>query len=157
MKSPAVAFCATLALLLAACRTASAQSEGLVPTYGARGFNPWSVAAEPPVRNEPVVIIGAPLMSGTATSFLRLAVCRVEVRTPVVLEYIWHWFDFHGNRCADIRRPSAIAAISAVMVLRGASSIGRSSTIRCPRWKAATFSVSSAEWSQRWYPPVHEI
>lgn len=229
MKSPAVAFCATLALLLAACRTASAQSEGLVPTYGARfggpsvllsnadgqspyasivryegrtqctgvflatlpshedpgsapayvisnghssdfpgsndvlpdrpsppgrrvlfnyfadvpgqqvavavsriayatmkgrdiavlelasrhddlirrGFNPWSVAAEPPVRNEPVVVIGAPLMSGTATSFLRLAVCRVDIRTPVVLEYIWHWFDFHGNRCADIRPGSS--------------------------------------------------
>lgn len=71
------------------------------------GFKPWRVTLTVPARDEPVVVVGAPLSSGVGESYLRLAACRLEARAPVVLEYIWHWFDYDRNQCADIRPGSS--------------------------------------------------
>lgn len=67
-----------------------------------RGFEPWPITLAPPADDEPVVTVGAPLTSNPATSFLRLAACSLEDRADVVLEYIWHWFDFDRHRCQDV-------------------------------------------------------
>lgn len=72
-----------------------------------RGFRPWRAAAAPPGPEEPVVIVGAPLMNDPNASLLRLAACGHESRAPVVLEFIWHWFDAGRNRCTDIRPGSS--------------------------------------------------
>jgi hypothetical protein len=66
------------------------------------GFDPWTLAQASPPGHEPVVVVGAPLTRESATSFLRLAACRLESRAAVVLEYVWHWFDADRNRCSDI-------------------------------------------------------
>lgn len=55
-----------------------------------------------PAVDEPVVIVGAPLVDGPSSSFLRLASCRLESAVDVLLERHWHWFDFWRNRCSDI-------------------------------------------------------
>jgi hypothetical protein len=75
------------------------------------GFEPWRITLTLPARDEPVAIVGAPLTGVSATSFVRLAACRLESRAGVVLEYIWHWFDFDRNRCADIREGSSGSAV----------------------------------------------
>ena len=66
------------------------------------GFDPWPVTLALPAPGEPLVIVGAPLTGVADLSFLRLASCRLESRAEVVLEYIWHWFDYFRNRCLDI-------------------------------------------------------
>jgi Trypsin-like peptidase domain len=71
------------------------------------GFEPWPITLAVPARHEPVVVVGAPLTGSSATSFLRLAQCRLESRADVVLEFVWHWFDFDRNRCSDIREGSS--------------------------------------------------
>jgi hypothetical protein len=72
-----------------------------------RGFRPWRVSATPPAADEPIVVVGAPLLADASASFLRLATCARESRAPVVLEFIWHWFDADRNRCADIHPGSS--------------------------------------------------
>lgn len=67
-----------------------------------RGFEPWRPAFIPYAPDESIVIVGAPMMANAATSFLRLAACRLQSRADVVLEHVWHWFDFDRNRCLDI-------------------------------------------------------
>ncbi len=66
------------------------------------GFEPWRITFTLPARDEPVVAVGAPLTGVSATSFLRLAACRLESRAAIVFEFIWHWFDYGRNRCSDI-------------------------------------------------------
>ena len=66
------------------------------------GFEPWPVTLTLPASDEPVVVVGAPLTGAADTSFLRLAACQLESRAQVLLEYIWHWFDYFRNRCSDI-------------------------------------------------------
>ena len=66
------------------------------------GYVPRSLSLTVPVHNEPVVVVGAPLTGVAATSFLRLASCRLESKAPVVMEYVWHWFDMDRHRCADV-------------------------------------------------------
>jgi hypothetical protein len=72
-----------------------------------RGFEPWPIALSHPTDEEAVVVVGAPLMNTPGESFLRLAACRLESKAAVVLEYVWHWFDFYRNACADIRGGSS--------------------------------------------------
>lgn len=73
----------------------------------AAGFAPWRPALTLPRADEPVVIVGAPLQRDPQVAFLRLAACRLEGRAPVVLEYIWHWYDFERTTCADIQPGSS--------------------------------------------------
>lgn len=72
-----------------------------------RGFVPWQITPAQPAADESVAIVGAPLTGIAATSFLRLAACRLQSRAEVVLEYVWHWFDYERNQCADIRGGSS--------------------------------------------------
>jgi hypothetical protein len=71
------------------------------------GFVPWRLAAWPGLAREPVVVVGAPQIGGAAGSFLRLAACRGEGAVPVLLEFVWHWFDGERNACADVRPGSS--------------------------------------------------
>jgi hypothetical protein len=66
---------------------------------GIRGFE---LERARPVVDEPVVVVGAPLVADPSQSFLRLASCRLEGEVPLVLERHWHWFDFWRNGCRDI-------------------------------------------------------
>ena len=71
------------------------------------GFEPWRPVLTLPDADEPVVVVGAPLQSDARLAFLRLAACRLEGRAPLVLEYIWHWWDFERTRCGDIQPGSS--------------------------------------------------
>jgi len=71
------------------------------------GFEPWRPALTLPTSDEPVVIVGAPLQSDARLAYLRLASCRLEGRVPLVLEYIWHWYDFLRTNCADVQPGSS--------------------------------------------------
>ncbi len=67
-----------------------------------QGFEPWRPALTLAERDEPVVVVGAPLQRDSQTAFLRLAACRLEGRAPLVLEFIWHWYGFDRNTCTGI-------------------------------------------------------
>jgi hypothetical protein len=71
------------------------------------GFAPWRPALILPERDEPVVVVGAPLQNDPQTAFLRLAACRLAGRASLVLEFRWHWYDFDRNTCADIQPGSS--------------------------------------------------
>jgi hypothetical protein len=64
-----------------------------------------------PAPDEPVVVVGAPLTGAADTSFLRLAACPLESRANLVIEFVWHWFDYARNRCADIAPGSSGSAV----------------------------------------------
>ena len=68
----------------------------------AQGVEPWPIARARPIAGESVAIIGAP-----GGAFLRLSACRLEGQAPLVLEYIWHWYDFFRNRCVGIQPGSS--------------------------------------------------
>jgi Trypsin-like peptidase domain len=71
------------------------------------GFAPWRATSQWPLQGEPAAVVGAPLTGTAATSFLRVAACKLESRADVLLEYVWHWFDFERNRCRDIQAGSS--------------------------------------------------
>ncbi|MBM3801391.1 MAG: trypsin-like peptidase domain-containing protein [Acidimicrobiia bacterium] len=73
----------------------------------AMGFASWRPSLKLPERNEPVVIVGAPLQHNPETAFLRLAACQVDGRVPHVLEFNWHWYDFDRYTCAGIQSGSS--------------------------------------------------
>jgi hypothetical protein len=56
-----------------------------------------------PAPDEPVVVVGAPLAGAADTSFLRLDACPLESRANLVIEFVWHRFDYARNRCAWTR------------------------------------------------------
>jgi hypothetical protein len=67
-----------------------------------RGFKPWRVTSGVPAVNEPVVIVGAPLSGAPSAPFVHLCACDLESRAKILLEDVWHWFDFDRNRCSDL-------------------------------------------------------
>ncbi len=71
------------------------------------GYTPWRLAPFGGIAREPVVVVGAPQIGGASGSYLRLAACRGEGVAPVLLEFIWHWFDGQRNACADVRPGSS--------------------------------------------------
>ena len=68
----------------------------------AAGFEPWRLAPTLPADDEPVVVVGAPLQQDARLAFLRIAACRLKGRAPMLLEHIWHWYDFDRTNCAAI-------------------------------------------------------
>lgn len=72
-----------------------------------QGFEPWRPTLTLPERDEPVVIVGAPLQRDPETAFLRLGACRLDGRAPLVLEFGWHWYNFDRNTCAGIQSGSS--------------------------------------------------
>ena len=72
-----------------------------------RGIAGFAIERERPDIDEPVVVVGAPLQSTPAESFMRLAACRLGGEVPLLLERHWHWFDFVRNRCRDLQPGSS--------------------------------------------------
>lgn len=68
----------------------------------AAGFEPWRPALRLPTADEPVVVVGAPLQRDARLAFLRIAACRLDGRAPMLLEHIWHWYNYDRTNCADI-------------------------------------------------------
>jgi hypothetical protein len=54
--------------------------------------------------------VAVPLTGAADTSFLRLAACPLESRANLVIEVVWHWFDY-ARRCADIAPGSSGSAV----------------------------------------------
>jgi len=71
------------------------------------GYEPWRPVTTLSADDEPVVVVGAPLQANPSLAFLRLAACRLEGRAPLVFEYIWHWYGFERNGCADVQAGSS--------------------------------------------------
>lgn len=66
-----------------------------------RGVSALPIAAAVPAGGAPIRVIGAPLLDGVESSFLRSARCTADGGTRVI-EYAWYWSATARNACRDI-------------------------------------------------------
>lgn len=68
----------------------------------ALGIRPWRVTSASAEAGDDIVVVGVPLQRDPAATHLRLSACTLEGTVPLVVEYIWRWFDLLVHRCAGI-------------------------------------------------------
>lgn len=73
-----------------------------------RGYQPYTLAAMPPLPGTAIRVIGVPVVGFEARDqFLRLASCTSAFKINTLIEGRWHFVDTTRNDCADIKGGSS--------------------------------------------------